>query len=529
MKKWINHFSSSHNVIPLVTLVFLGFLGLILFVHINYSNYLNQLESVIIQEEAESQKMRLNSELMELARARTRLTSQIIDTEDPFEQDELNLQLENYAGRFTQLRTQLLSLELTQQEKDILHKHTEIVPVILPAQRQAVELAMSDNPDDIKRATKLLYDIVLPGQGEMVDSLGKLIAIEQQSIAQLSQDSRRSVQSMKQNSQLLIITSLTAIILLSTLVIFRIRNIQGNLFDYQTNLKSLVQQRTVELTRSNKALEESLTNIQKAQDRLVETEKMVSLGQLVSGIAHEVNTPIGISVTATSHLSEELQNIKAAYKNGELTQTMMSDFLETSDDVTNMLTLNLNRSAELIASFKQVSVDQSSEQIREFDLKKYLAGIIRSLEPQIRKTEYKIELACPEDIIMHSMPGIFSQIFTNLVLNSLLHGFDTQNTESTDGLMKIDVSWQKEKNQLCLNYSDNGRGMSEEQLKNVFEPFYTTKRGKGGTGLGMFIIYNLITQKLGGEVFCSSCPGEGVNFHITLPYIKPDKPLELLT
>ena len=174
----------TRSIVPLVAAVFSGFIMLVIFIAYNYGRYLNELELVIVQEELESQKMRLNSELMELARSRTRLTSQIIDLDDVFEQDEINLQLDIHASRFAKLRAELMQLNLNEEEKLLLDEQSKIVPVILPAQRQAVELAMNEEPGDDKKAEKILYEIVLPGQGKMIDSFGKLIAIEQERIAE---------------------------------------------------------------------------------------------------------------------------------------------------------------------------------------------------------------------------------------------------------------------------------------------------------------------------------------------------------
>lgn len=260
----INYLKESYrtrNIVPLITITFSGFVLLVLFLSFNYGYYLNQLDTVISENEVESRKMRLNSELMELARSRTRLTSQIIDTEDPFDQDELNQQLDIYASRFALLRTRLLEIELNAEEKAILDKQPKIVAVILPAQRQAVELAMSDNKENIKKAQELLYDIVIPGQGEMVDSFAKLIELEQVRISELSESSHKSLHVMKQRSYLIIGGILTAIILLSIIVVFRVHKIQADLLNSHKNLEKIVNKRTGELRNAQSMLQNVLNTI----------------------------------------------------------------------------------------------------------------------------------------------------------------------------------------------------------------------------------------------------------------------------
>ncbi|MBW1899261.1 MAG: HAMP domain-containing histidine kinase, partial [Deltaproteobacteria bacterium] len=172
---------------------------------------------------------------------------------------------------------------------------------------------------------------------------------------------------------------------------------------------------------------------------------------------------------------------------------------------------NLNRAADLIKSFKQVAVDQSGEVKRKFKLKRYTDELFISLRPKLKKTPHKIRFNCPEDLEIDSYPGIYSQIITNFILNSLNHGFE----EGEEGLITIDIK--KDGGELLVEYSDNGKGMEEETFKKIFDPFFTTSRGLGGTGLGMHIVYNLVTLTLGGKIKCFSLPGEGTTFLIRIP------------
>ena len=235
------------NTIPLVSLTYISFIFILLVLSVNYDHYLKELEVIIAAGEVESHKMQLNSELMELARSRTRLTAQIIDTEDFFEKDELNLQLESYAGRFASLRQELLSLESSEEENEILTLHNTIIPVILPAQRRAVELALSEDEADIQQARKILYEVVLPGQGEMIDSFGKMISLEQFRISELAKSAKQSAINIKRNSNWLIAATLLVVVFLAIIIIGRIRRIQNKVKNSYQFMERKVASRTEEL------------------------------------------------------------------------------------------------------------------------------------------------------------------------------------------------------------------------------------------------------------------------------------------
>lgn len=258
-------------------------------------------------------------------------------------------------------------------------------------------------------------------------------------------------------------------------------------------------------------LEDTIEHLNQAQDRLVQSEKMAALGGLVAGITHEVNTPVGIGVTATSFLAERLHRLDAAYRAKTLSSKMLEDFLDDAKQSTHLLESNLNRASELIASFKQIAVDQTSEAIRTINLYEYLHEIIRSLQPHFKKTQHHVEVNCAENIILECPAGAISQIFTNLLMNSLIHGFE----DIPQGLIRITVIEDAE--DIDIRYTDNGKGLDEEQLTKLFHPFFTTKRDQGGSGLGTHITYNLVRQTLGGNIDVSSAPGEGLHYHITFP------------
>ncbi len=269
-----------------------------------------------------------------------------------------------------------------------------------------------------------------------------------------------------------------------------------------------------ELRGKNRELAESMTKLEMAKDQLVEAERMASLGGLVAGIAHDVNTPLGVSVTAASFLQERINQVETAFQDKSLTSKNMLTFLNETKQTTQLLLNNLNRASDLVASFKQVAVDQTSEAEREIDLKQYLHEVVQSLAPNFKKTNHSIDITCPDGLIIRCAPGVIAQIFTNMIMNSLIHGFEQKNA----GLIKIEVSSDEE--EVSIRYCDNGKGLSQEALKKHFDAFFTTKRGKGGSGLGTHIMYNLVTQALKGQIEAFSQPEQGLEYRIRFPINK---------
>ncbi|MCX4025228.1 HAMP domain-containing protein [Endozoicomonas sp. SM1973] len=273
-------------------------------------------------------------------------------------------------------------------------------------------------------------------------------------------------------------------------------------------LEQKVAARTYELETSNLELRSTLDQLNTSQQQLVEREKMASLGELVAGVAHEINTPIGIGVTSITFLQDAVKQLAKAYEQETLSAEMLEEFIENAKQSCQLLFSNLQRAADLVRSFKQVAVDQSSEQIRTFKVKEYLDEIILSLRPKLKRVKHEIVVDCDAELVITSHPGILSQIFTNLILNSLIHGFE----DKEKGLIKIDVH--RSDSHIKIQYQDNGKGLAKEQLNKLFEPFFTTKRGQGGSGLGTYIIYNLVTQGLGGLIKVDSQQGEGLTYEI---------------
>jgi|GEM_PF-3385921 len=295
--------------------------------------------------------------------------------------------------------------------------------------------------------------------------------------------------------------------------ISEIKKAENKINSVNSELEMRVKNRTRELTRSKKELQKTVSTLQEAQKQLVQNEKMASLGNLVAGVAHEINTPVGSSLTGITHLVSETKDLEKLYRDNEMSQEEFEEYLETLQEIGASITISLEQAASLIRSFKQVAVDQSHGELREFFVKNYIDEILLSIKTKIRETNIQVEVSCSELIKTKSYAGSFSQVITNLVLNSLLHAYDRQE----EGLITIDV--QEEDAELKITYKDDGKGISEKNLKKIYEPFFTTKRSEGGSGLGMHIIYNIVMSNLQGRINCISKEGSGVTFII---YMKSD-------
>jgi signal transduction histidine kinase len=277
------------------------------------------------------------------------------------------------------------------------------------------------------------------------------------------------------------------------------------------DLEHRVEGRTRDLRLANDHLRRTLDDLRQAQKQLVESEKMAALGALVAGVAHEINTPLGIGVTASSHLQTETKRLAAMLQSGAMKRTDLDAYLAVAGESSELIFRNLRRADHLVKSFKQVAVDQSTEERRRIDLAEYLDEILTSLQPRLRKTRHTVRIECAPSLEIDTYPGAIYQVITNLVMNSLAHGFETKEAGS------IVIDARLDGDDVRLEYTDDGRGMSDEVRRRVFEPFFTTKRGQGGSGLGMHILFNLVTRLLNGSVRCESAPDAGVRFEIRFP------------
>ena len=268
--------------------------------------------------------------------------------------------------------------------------------------------------------------------------------------------------------------------------------------------------RTTELLVTNATLKNTITELRDTQKRLVESEKMASLGALVAGVAHEINTPIGIGLTGITHLQAEIGTLKEKYSKDNMSEEEFELFLSQSEELYSVINSSLSRTANLVRSFKQVAVDQTSENKRVFNLFDYINETLLSIKTVTQKQNMDITVKCNKEYVLNSYPGAFSQIITNLIINSISHGF----TNEKKGEILIEVVIEKNKI-LKLIYKDNGVGISKKNLSKIFDPFFTTNRQKGGTGLGLNILYNIVSSTLNGHLTCKSELNHGVEFTAT--------------
>ena len=278
------------------------------------------------------------------------------------------------------------------------------------------------------------------------------------------------------------------------------------------SLEQIVSQRTTALKEANQELIQTLEKLHQFQRQIVQNEKMASLGDMVAGVAHEVNTPIGLGVTASTMMLDRLNTIQEQFETKTLKASTMAKFIEEGQENLNIIYRNLNRAAELISSFKQVAVDQTSEVDRIVNMKQLLNEILLSLRPRLKKTRHSVNVICDDDLYVETKAGPINQIVINLIVNSLLHAFE----KDEEGEIKLEVESVGEET-LKLVYTDNGMGIPNSIRKRIFDPFVTTKRGQGGSGLGMHLVYNLVTQGLNGSISLTSEEGNGVEFVIIFP------------
>jgi signal transduction histidine kinase len=302
----------------------------------------------------------------------------------------------------------------------------------------------------------------------------------------------------------------------STRVKYNSKNEIGKLYrafnillkDTQTLTNDLERQ----VNKRTKQLQKSINDLQETQQHLIESEKMSALGNLVSGIAHEVNTPLGNAITSSSIITRESVELKKAFEEGSLKKSTLQTKLNILDESSALLVKTLNYASNLIKSFKQISVDQVTNDVRDFELNTYLEEIFLTNHNKLKLVPVQTDIIAHGDTTLNTSPGVIAQIFNNLIQNSTMHAFDKYSRNA-----KITVTLKKRKNDLLVVYEDNGKGINEDIKEKVFEPFVTTKRNEGGTGLGLNIVYNLVHQKLKGSLELISIETLGTKFIITIP------------
>lgn len=298
------------------------------------------------------------------------------------------------------------------------------------------------------------------------------------------------------------------------LILERARNIQ-QLEQAKVRLEQRVAERTQALTQANDALKRALEQRNEVQSQLVEMENMAALGTMMSSLTHEINTPVGVAITAASHLRKIQQDALQALQDGTLKRSTLEKFFRESDESTDIIGRNLERSTHLIKTFKQLSIDQHSQQPRLINLSSYVDEILLSLKPRLKRTRHLFCLDIDSELTVASNPGAISQLLINLIMNSAQHAFEA------DQPGRVFISAQMEDSAdadtLLLTYRDNGKGMNAHTLAHLYKPFFTNARGSGGSGLGMHICYDLVVKVLHGAIDCHSSSGNGTEFVIRFP------------
>ncbi|MEL7478168.1 MAG: ATP-binding protein [Pseudomonadota bacterium] len=277
------------------------------------------------------------------------------------------------------------------------------------------------------------------------------------------------------------------------------------------SLEEKVNQRTIALREANQELLNTLERMHQYQNQIVESEKMASLGQMVAGVAHEVNTPIGLGVTGSTLLRDKLADIQVAFEQKTLTSKQLERFIVDGVENLDLIYRNLNRAADLISNFKRVAVSQDTEISADVNVQSLLNNILMAMNAEISIKSPEIELKLPDNLTISSKTGPLQQIFEQLISNSLIHGFEDEQDN------KIWIGAEKRDNNLEITYLDNGSGVPTSIKKRIFDPFVTTKRGEGGSGLGMHLVYNLVTQALDGSITLDEDYTEGTRYVISLP------------
>jgi len=294
-----------------------------------------------------------------------------------------------------------------------------------------------------------------------------------------------------------------------------LKNTQAELRKARDELEDKVEERTQELSQTNKKLETAFDSLKSAQDQLVESEKMAALGNLVVGVSHEINTPIGNAVTGASHLEHSALFLKKAVDSGKINKRTFIDQCNSLIGSSDIILRNLERASELVRNFQMIAVDQSNDEKRNIKIFQYLNDIISTLSPTGNKQNIKMFLSGDENLTLVTSPGAIVQIVTILIDNALTHAFKGIDNG------KIKINFKVHQETLEMIVQDNGCGIEESVIDKVFEPFYTTQRQKG-SGLGLSILYNLVTQSLNGKVTCHSNVNEFTQFIIALPMTAGD-------
>lgn len=457
-----------------------------------------------IDSELETSRTQLHNQTIELSRVQQQvqakqkqLNQQSIVLENQQKSlNSLDASIDEYKSKYDTLQQEYADMQsLLQTSRDELNNNNQLLEV-KQAELQKRTIDINEMSDLINHNRQLL--------------LSQTAEIDQQKRELTDFQAQVMQQSASLQAQSATIKTQSVAIYISVVLIFAVVVIITLIY----RSAKLKQKTNQELEHKNNELKTINQKLSTTQKQLVESEKMAALGGLVAGVAHEINTPIGVSVTSVSHMMDTIKVFKEDYAAGNIKRSQLETLVDNLDESSDILSRNLTRASELIRSFKQVSVDQTYEERRPFEIRSYLKEVIQNLQHKIKQKQHTVNIDCDDTLSFYSYPGIFAQVFTNLIVNSLVHGF----SDKDKGEMVIQVK--AEASRISIDYYDNGKGIPDKVRPNIFNPFFTTNRSAGGTGLGLHICYNLVTQKMGGDIEC--LPHEqGAHFHLDFPADEP--------
>ncbi len=446
--------------------------------------------------------------LRTLARERALLFYHMLLTRDPFIVEAEIQQVSQLAGQFIQIRDQLLAASMSSGERQKLDQMLAAAYQSTRIQQQLILLLQAERFDE---ASQLLQEKSLPAQNVALSHYDAILDAQRQLAEEAAREARVAYQ---QSYKFMLLLSGIVIVLGSVVSIYAIRKTsraENSLHELNLELERRVEERTHALSEANQNLQDTIQALRDTQNQLVQAEKMASLGNLVAGISHEINTPLGIGVTSASSLQEEIVTIQKRFEAGSMKRSDLERFFAHANQASGMLLDNMERASSLIRSFKQVAVDQSSDDWRQVDFRAYFDQILTSLRPKFKHTDITVENCADAGLQSETHPGAIYQIISNLILNALIHAYDAGQAGS------IRIGARRDGETIELTCQDNGKGIAEQHLGRIFEPFFTTRRGTGGTGLGLNIVYNLVTAQLGGQITVASQAGSGTIFTVRLP------------
>jgi signal transduction histidine kinase len=453
-------------------------------------------------------KTTLITNMRNIARERSLSLYRMVLLRDVFEIDDEKIHMSDLAGQFMGLRDKLLALSMSNNEKKEIKDTLEQVYRSTRIQKQLLSLI---GQEDYKEASNFLMHTAIPEQNRLIEMYDQLLEKQHYQSEKASQiakaDYKNSVVFQFSFSVCLLLLG----ILISVYVIRKNNYSEKQLHDANENLELRIHERTLSLEQMNQELEETIQTLHATQEQLIQTEKMASLGRLVAGVAHEINTPIGISLTAITHLEAEEKKMSALYAAEKISTEDFNNFLQNIRETCSLILNNINRSANLVNNFKRLAVDQSTDEFSSINLHDYINEILLGINSKLTKAQLKVENNTDKELFFYTNPGAMYQIFTNLILNSIIHGYPHKDNG------KLTISGTKNDQTVELSICDDGIGIPEEDLPKIFEPFYTTRRNDGGTGLGLHLVYNLISSTLKGSINISSSKNGGCCCQIKLP------------